>query len=119
MARNRNVELQLEYQKRYEKTPKGQYQRHRQNARRRGVSFLLTFDQWWSIWQESGLWDVRGAWAGGAVMMRHRDRGPYAVGNVSIGMHSDNIRERNKLVAAGMRKRHTARATTVLFVEQG
>ena len=52
-------------------------------------------------------------------MMRHRDRGPYAVGNVSIGMHSDNIRERNKLVAAGMRKRHTARATTVLFVEQG
>lgn len=101
-----------ERQKRYEQTPRGQYAKHKGNAKRRGIPFELTFDQWWAIWQESGLWKCRGAYAGGAVMMRNGDTGPYAVGNVRIGSHVDNVIERNRLM---VRRRHTTRSTTVLF----
>lgn len=102
-----------EKQKRYERTPRGIFVRQRQNARTRGISWELTFDQWWKIWDDSGLWKCRGAYAGGAVMMRNGDTGPYAVGNVTIGSFIENVRERHRLDA--IRRRHTARSTTVWF----
>lgn len=100
-------------QQRYEHTPRGAYVRQRQRARQRGVAWELTFDQWWKIWEDSGLWKCRGNWVGGAVMMRNGDTGPYAVGNVRIGSHTENVVERNKLVA--IRRRHARRSTTVWF----
>lgn len=102
-----------ERQRRYERTPRGAFVRQRQKAHSRGIPWELTFDQWWQIWEDSGLWKCRGNWVGGAVMMRNGDTGPYAVGNVRIGSFVENVQERNRLVA--IRRRHSARTTTVWF----
>lgn len=65
--------------------------RQRCKAKQRGIEWLLTFDEWWAIWTESGHWQERGHNFGCYVMARHGDVGPYAVGNVSIITHSQNI----------------------------
>lgn len=92
------------YQQKYERTPRGAYVRHRQNARNRGVGFLLTFDQWWGIWEASGKWAKRGNRKGQYCMMRFRDAGPYADGNVHIGKMTANTAERNQTFAARTRE---------------
>ena len=56
----------------------------RLNAAQRGILWLLTFEQWWDIWQQSGKWHLRGTRVGQYVMARKRDRGAYKVGNVEI-----------------------------------
>lgn len=84
----------------YIKTAKGRYSAHKANARKRGVPFLLTYDEWLCIWMQSGHFNARGnKTANGYVMARHGDRGPYAVGNVAIIRHGDNVVERNRLYA--------------------
>lgn len=100
--------------RKYRQTPKGQYAVHKANAVRRKIEFLLTFDQWWKIWQKSGKWSRRGNRAGCYVMGRHEDTGPYAEGNVAIIPFSKNTAVRNRVVAV---RRHTARSTTVTFPE--
>lgn len=54
------------------------------NARRRKIPFLLTFDQWFDIWDCSGFFERRGCRLGSYCMSRFGDVGPYAVGNVEI-----------------------------------
>ena len=78
-----------------------QYQRakrsfynHRLSAKHRGIKFLLTFEQWWIIWQDSGYWKERGRLKGQYVMARKGDKGPYAIGNVKIIKVEENIEER-------------------------
>jgi hypothetical protein len=66
------------------RTPQFYYNRQKQNAKRRGVSWELTFEQWWAIWQESGKWNQRGCGRGQYVMSRYNDTGSYAIGNVFI-----------------------------------
>ena len=69
--------------------------RHQQvNARVRGIPFLMTFDQWWSIWERSGHWHKRGRKRGQYVMARYGDRGGYEVGNVRIVTVRENHAER-------------------------
>lgn len=58
-------------------------------ARRRGIGFVMSFAEWWEIW-EPRFSDRR---QGGAVMCRTADRGPYAVGNVRIDTHVNNLKE--------------------------
>jgi hypothetical protein len=94
---------QLERNKRYLASPKGQYSKHRSNAHSRGVEFLLTFDQWWNIWQKSGHWKKRGNRSGRYVMARHNDEGPYRVGNVAIELFNANVVTRNRVVAKALR----------------
>jgi hypothetical protein len=89
------------YQKAYQATPRGRYVMHRENARRRGVSFLLSFDSWWNIWEPH--WERRGCGRGELVMARHSDSGPYAVGNVEIITHAQNVKD-----AAMYRKQRAA-----------
>jgi hypothetical protein len=73
------------------RTPLTRFQAHRQRARRRGIEWCLTFDEWWTIWESSGKWDLRGAKAGHYVMARlGPDIGPYAVNNVKIQLSSEN-----------------------------
>jgi hypothetical protein len=72
------------------------YNRHIGNARQRGVPFLLTFEEWWRIWDASGKWEQRGARKGHYVMARFGDAGPYTVGNVRICTHSENNAEMNR-----------------------
>jgi hypothetical protein len=70
------------------------FREHRKHAAVRGVPFLMIFEQWWSIWQQSGHWHERGVGRGKYVMARLGDRGPYAVGNVKIILWEENAAER-------------------------
>lgn len=66
---------------------------HRRDALRRGIPFLLSFEQWMHIWQESGHWRERGKKKGQYVMARPGDKGAYEEGNVKIILQEDNTRE--------------------------
>jgi hypothetical protein len=66
------------------------------NARFRDIPFLLTFEQWWAIWQQSGKWEQRGSRRGQYCMARYGDQGAYEIGNVSICLIEDNRAERNR-----------------------
>lgn len=72
-------------------SPELKFQWQRARAKRRGIPWQMTFEQWWAIWSASGLWEKRGRNVGCYVMARNGDAGPYAVGNVSIILHSQNI----------------------------
>jgi hypothetical protein len=74
-------------------TPKRKFYAHRCNARRRGIEFILTFEEWFQIWQDSGYWDQRGLGKNQYVMSRYGDQGPYSITNVFIQMNCDNVRE--------------------------
>ncbi|MEH2569868.1 hypothetical protein V1289_009495 [Bradyrhizobium sp. AZCC 2289] len=74
-------------------SPREQYRKQKSNAKSRGILFRLTFDQWWAIWKESGMYERRGRGRRGFVMHRFGDSGPYEVGNVEIISASDNFRE--------------------------
>lgn len=78
------------YVKAYQKTPKGIFGVQKASARRRGVSWSLTFEEWWKIWQTSGKWDQRGRLADQYCMGRIFDTGGYEVGNVHIITSSAN-----------------------------
>jgi hypothetical protein len=76
----------------WKQTPKGRFATQRDNARRRGIEWKLTFEQWWDIWEKSGKWNERGA--GLYMMCRTGDIGPYELGNVRIDSNSNNLKER-------------------------
>lgn len=65
----------------------------RADAKRRGIEFLFTFEEWLAIWQDSGKWEHRGPRTGQYVMARFGDKGPYAVGNVRICTTGENTVE--------------------------
>jgi hypothetical protein len=69
------------------------YSNHRHSARQRGIAFLLSYEQWLGIWQQSGHLPERGCHKGQYVMARCGDSGAYEVGNVQVVMHEQNIRE--------------------------
>jgi hypothetical protein len=71
------------------------YKMQEQNALARGIPFLLSFEQWLSIWTESGKLDQRGRGADKFCMCRNGDVGPYEVGNVFIGTGRENVRAGN------------------------
>jgi hypothetical protein len=77
----------------YRRTPRGAYAKHRENAKRRGVAFRLTFKQWMGIWALSGHWHERGCSPYQFVMCRHFDLGAYEVGNVYIAQNRHNLHE--------------------------
>jgi hypothetical protein len=97
------------------------YQNHRHTARRRNIPFLLTFDEWWSIWRDSAKWEQRGRNAGTYCMARHGDQGAYEVGNVRICTKQENAAERRgrpfseqhrqALAKAWDKRRHRATAS--------
>jgi hypothetical protein len=76
--------------------PEYAYASQKRKSAIRGIEFLLSFDQWWTIWQTSGHWENRGRGKGRYHMARHGDIGPYAEGNVSIIPCEQNISEANK-----------------------
>jgi hypothetical protein len=69
------------------------YYNHKMDAGRRGISFLLSFEQWLEIWVASGRLAERGPRKGQYVMARFGDKGPYVVGNVKIIQVEENLRE--------------------------
>jgi hypothetical protein len=60
------------------------FNQQKSNAKRRGIAWQLTFEQWSQIWLDSGKWELRGRNSGQYCMSRYGDLGPYAVDNVRI-----------------------------------
>jgi hypothetical protein len=80
-------------QKEYNQTPKGKYIRQRANADRRGIPWEFTFETWWKVWEDSGMWDERGVGRNAYCMSRINDEGPYCPGNVEIKPQWENSLE--------------------------
>lgn len=68
----------------------------RGDAKRRGIGFELTYDEWLDIWISSGHLHERGRRRGQYVMARFGDRGSYAVDNVKIVTTEANLSESNR-----------------------
>lgn len=62
--------------------PEKRFNEQRRSAKRRGVEFRLTFEEWWDFWSIDNRWSRRGRAKGELVMARIGDRGAYAVGNI-------------------------------------
>jgi len=71
----------------------GAYMKQKWHAKERNIPFLLSFNDWWSVWDTSGQWLLRGCRKGRYVMARFGDQGGYEVGNVKIITHSENLSE--------------------------
>lgn len=71
------------------------YNDHKDSAKRRGIPFLLTFDEWYQTWLDSGHWDERGCGKGKYCMARPGDIGAYTIGNVKIIKIEENSVEGN------------------------
>lgn len=75
------------------------YHQQKGNARRRGISFEITFNGWCSWWfKELGKdWmKLRGCRRGQYVMARFNDQGSYVLDNVKCIRAEDNHVEYNK-----------------------
>lgn len=77
-------------QLRYLRTPRGRFIKQRQHARRRGVEWRLTFEEWLHVWRASGNFEQRGRGDHQFCMARIGDSGPYEVGNVEIQTMKQN-----------------------------
>ena len=71
------------------------YSQHKSNAKRRGVKFLLSFDQWKDIWLLSGFWEQRGRGSDKYCMCRYNDCGSYEINNVFIMTNAKNVHDGN------------------------
>lgn len=81
------------------------YNHQKNAAKRRGIGWEITFAEWIGVWMSSGHWEKRGRGADCYCMARHGDAGPYAVGNVSIKLFGDNIREARQIDWARRKQR--------------
>lgn len=82
------------------------FRSHRGGAASRGIPFEFNLWQWWMVWQQSGKWESRGK-GQGYSMCRKGDVGPYAAGNVFIGLSTNNsseARRKNSDLPVGVRK---------------
>ena len=80
----------------WNKSPKGKFNRQKNNAKRRGIEWLLTFEEWWKIWEDSGKWLQRGLGRDVYCMSRRKDTGPYSVENVFIQSGTNNRKDSKK-----------------------
>jgi hypothetical protein len=64
------------------KKAKTAFSMHKAGAKRRGIEFKFTFEEWWEIWRPH--FHNRGRNKGQFVMCRTMDKGAYEVGNVRI-----------------------------------
>jgi hypothetical protein len=97
--------------------PREAYKAQRANARRRGIAWDLTFDQWLAWWGADLV--RRGVGPDRLQMQRIGDAGPYALGNIRKGYPRDNMRTYSIVCAnrrAGALKADAERARDVLPV---
>lgn len=76
------------YNAKYKYTPVSRYNAQKQTAKRRDISFNLTFEEWWTIWKP--FWNNRGREKDNLVMCRYGDTGAYSVENVYIDTYGNN-----------------------------
>jgi hypothetical protein len=65
------------------------------SANLRNIDFLLTFDEWYNFWLDSGHLHERGRRRNQYCMARFNDTGPYALGNIKIITNFENVSEGN------------------------
>ena len=82
-----------ERHRKFRATPRGRYWHQKMRARERGIPWRITFDEWWAIWEASGVWSLRGNRKGQYVMSRRADAGAYEPGNVEIKLFELNAAE--------------------------
>jgi hypothetical protein len=69
------------------------YTYQRQAAKKRGIEWAISLEEWLRVWIDSGKWGLRGVGKGRYCMARNNDTGPYKVGNVSIQLCTTNSRD--------------------------
>jgi len=69
------------------------FRNQRDRAKRSGISFELTFEQWLSWWESTGHFHERGLGKDKYCMARFGDAGPYALGNIKCITNSENAKE--------------------------
>jgi hypothetical protein len=89
---------------------RNKYRLHKATAALRGIDFLLTFKQWFEIWESSGHMHERGRRKGEYVMARKGDRGAYALGNIKIITQDENSSEKRFTLRKSARKKMSASA---------
>ena len=78
------------------------YVKHKSKAKKRGVEFLLTFEEWRDWWGSD--WDQRGRTKNKLVMGRYGDTGPYALGNIYKTTQEGNSVDRQRFKNQKMRE---------------
>lgn len=91
--KERILSLRAERERKWIETPQGKYSVQKRKAKQRKISWELSFEEWWRIWQESGYWEQRGDSVDKYCMSRRDDVGPYSIDNVYINSFSDNTKE--------------------------
>lgn len=76
---------------------KTQYGIQKQNARRRGIEWQLTYEEWLDIWGDKI--EMRGRGIGKYCMARNNDCGPYSKDNVKIILFEDNNKEQHTFLS--------------------
>ena len=82
------------------KTERNAYHSHRGSAKKRGIPFHFSFEEWVHWWESElgGNWlQLRGCRRGQYVMARLGDKGAYENGNVKCVLVEANHRERKSL----------------------
>ena len=72
--------------------PVAAFREHIASARKRGIPFRMTFEEWWGVWEPH--YEHRGTGVGQKCICRLRDEGAYVVGNVRIDTVKGNSAER-------------------------
>jgi hypothetical protein len=60
------------------------YSIHKGQAKARGILHLMSFEDWWAVWQGSGRWAQRGRYGPNYCLARINQDGPYSASNVAI-----------------------------------
>ena len=87
------------------------FNEQRHNANRRGIPFLLTYDQWLNWWVTALGPDwkkLRGRTKRKYCMARNNDAGAYEIDNIKCIRHSENITDAavNNTIAYGIKAGH-------------
>jgi hypothetical protein len=70
------------YPTEFERRLRHAYSSHRRSAKKRGIPFLFSFEQWSEWWLTDDRWSRRGRKAGQLQMGRKGNSGPYSPDNV-------------------------------------
>lgn len=89
------------------------YADHKSRAKRRGILFALSYEQWLNIWTQSGKLDMRGRGANTYCMSRLGDMGGYEIGNVFIQSNAKNVSDAKK--GRTQSKEHVAKRASSLL----
>lgn len=75
--------------------PKKAYYDQKNHAQKRGIEFLISYEDWLEMWLESGMWEKRGKTKNSFQMCRYGDEGAYTKNNCFIGTVEHNQNDRS------------------------